>query len=56
MTKLPRRAAFDPKGVGRRPRLLASVLVAAAVVFLVEGSDFITGSLLPVDGGWFLAR
>ena len=30
--------------------------VAAAVVFLVEGSDFITGSLLPVDGGWFLAR
>jgi len=25
--------------------------VAAAVVFLVEGSDFITGVLLPVDGG-----
>ena len=25
--------------------------VAAAVVFLIEGSDFITGALLPVDGG-----
>jgi NAD(P)-dependent dehydrogenase (short-subunit alcohol dehydrogenase family) len=25
--------------------------VAAAAVFLVEGSDFITGAVLPVDGG-----
>ncbi len=29
--------------------------VAAAVVFLVEGSDFITGAILPVDGGRMLA-
>ncbi|MGD8375874.1 MAG: SDR family oxidoreductase [Acidobacteriota bacterium] len=29
--------------------------VAAAAVFLVEGSDYITGSILPVDGGWQLA-
>jgi NAD(P)-dependent dehydrogenase (short-subunit alcohol dehydrogenase family) len=25
--------------------------IAAAVVFLIEGSDFITGAILPVDGG-----
>lgn len=25
--------------------------IAAAVVFLIEGSEFITGALLPVDGG-----
>ena len=30
--------------------------VARASVFLVEGSDFITGVVLPVDGGWQLAR
>jgi pteridine reductase len=29
--------------------------VADAVVFLVEGSDFITGALLPVDGGRLIA-
>jgi NAD(P)-dependent dehydrogenase (short-subunit alcohol dehydrogenase family) len=29
--------------------------VAAAAVFLVEGSDFITGAVLPVDGGRALA-
>ena len=30
--------------------------VAAAAVFLVEGSDYITGTILPVDGGWQLGR
>jgi NAD(P)-dependent dehydrogenase (short-subunit alcohol dehydrogenase family) len=30
--------------------------VASAAVFLVEGSDYITGTVLPVDGGWQLAR
>jgi len=29
--------------------------VAAAAIFLVEGSDFITGAILPVDGGRALA-
>jgi NAD(P)-dependent dehydrogenase (short-subunit alcohol dehydrogenase family) len=29
--------------------------VAAAVVFLFEGSDFITGAFLPVDGGRLIA-
>jgi NAD(P)-dependent dehydrogenase (short-subunit alcohol dehydrogenase family) len=29
--------------------------VANAVVFLLEGSDFITGALLPVDGGRLIA-
>lgn len=29
--------------------------VANAVVFLIEGSDFITGALLPVDGGRLIA-
>jgi pteridine reductase len=29
--------------------------VAEAVVFLIEGSDFITGALLPVDGGRLIA-
>jgi pteridine reductase len=29
--------------------------IAAAVVFLVEGSDFVTGVILPVDGGRGLA-
>ncbi len=29
--------------------------VAAAVVFLVEGSDYITGATLPVDGGRLVA-
>ena len=29
--------------------------IAAAVRFLIEGSDFITGALLPVDGGRLIA-
>jgi pteridine reductase len=29
--------------------------IAAAVVFLIEGSDFITGAILPVDGGRTIA-
>lgn len=29
--------------------------VARAVLFLIEGSDFITGALLPVDGGRLIA-
>ena len=29
--------------------------VAAAVAFLIEGSDFVTGFLLPVDGGRLIA-
>lgn len=29
--------------------------VARAVVFLIEGSDFITGAILPVDGGRLIA-
>lgn len=29
--------------------------VAAAVVFLVEGSDYVTGAVLPVDGGRLIA-
>jgi NAD(P)-dependent dehydrogenase (short-subunit alcohol dehydrogenase family) len=29
--------------------------IANAVVFLLEGSDFITGALLPVDGGRLIA-
>ena len=29
--------------------------IAAAVVFLLEGSDFITGAFLPVDGGRLIA-
>jgi len=29
--------------------------IAAAVVFLIEGSDFITGAILPVDGGRMVA-
>ncbi len=29
--------------------------VASAVIFLVEGSDFITGAVLPVDGGRLIA-
>jgi pteridine reductase len=29
--------------------------VAQTVVFLVEGSDFITGAIIPVDGGRLIA-
>jgi pteridine reductase len=29
--------------------------IAQTVVFLVEGSDFITGAIIPVDGGRLLA-
>ena len=29
--------------------------IAAAVAFLIEGSDFITGAILPVDGGRLIA-
>ena len=29
--------------------------IASAVRFLIEGSDFMTGALLPVDGGRLIA-
>jgi len=29
--------------------------IASAVAFLIEGSDFITGAILPVDGGRLIA-
>ncbi|MEK7766360.1 MAG: SDR family oxidoreductase, partial [bacterium] len=29
--------------------------IAAAVVFLLEGSDYVTGAFLPVDGGRLIA-
>ena len=29
--------------------------IAQTVVFLVEGSDFITGAIIPVDGGRVIA-
>jgi NAD(P)-dependent dehydrogenase (short-subunit alcohol dehydrogenase family) len=29
--------------------------IASAVAFLIEGSDFITGAILPVDGGRLVA-
>jgi pteridine reductase len=29
--------------------------IAQTVVFLVEGSDFITGAVIPVDGGRLIA-
>jgi pteridine reductase len=29
--------------------------IAQTVVFLVEGSDFITGAIIPVDGGRLIA-
>jgi 3-oxoacyl-[acyl-carrier protein] reductase len=32
-------------------RIATAEDVAAAIVWLVEGADFITGELLPVDGG-----
>jgi pteridine reductase len=29
--------------------------IASAIAFLIEGSDFITGAILPVDGGRLIA-
>ncbi|HUJ80047.1 MAG TPA: SDR family oxidoreductase [Nitrospiria bacterium] len=53
----------DISPAGRRAVIAATPLrrigspedVANAVVFLIEGSDFITGALLPVDGGRLIA-
>jgi pteridine reductase len=53
----------DITAAGRRAVIAATPLrrigspqdIANAVVFLLEGSDFITGALLPVDGGRLIA-
>jgi len=50
-------AAFRKAVVAATPlkRIGSPEDVANAVVFLLEGSDFITGALLPVDGGRLIA-
>ena len=55
-----------PKGIGKaeKQKAIAKTLlkregspkdIVAAVLFLLEGSDFVTGVILPVDGGRLLA-
>jgi len=50
-------AAFKEAVIAATPlrRIGSPEDVANAVVFLIEGSDFITGALLPVDGGRLIA-